>query len=485
MKKFKKIVSLMLAAAMSFTLVASQAAAVSAASADSKDVSAARVWSGKIDTSWFTKDKTKDRYEISTPEQLAGFAKLVEEAAHADRFTGVMISLTNDIVLNDTTNWENWKEKPPKNRWNPIGKVGSPVNGYCPFAGVFNGNGHTISGMYVNEKTQEEGRLFPACKEGGLFCYISGATIVDLKIEKSVVIAENTAGALAALSENSYIDGVEVNNVKVYNTAGQIAGGLIGEMGRINMTNLMFHGTLLAFGIVANPLIFNDGGDIIRASYMVNCRAVDTDVYTCAWDPTAGSLVGQIFRGGIYNSLSVNCTGSSLCNYRRDWSCFGAILGCEQFQGECTLKDCYCYNYKVIDSDKEKSKKIVRSDKDRVKAISKETLRSSSFAKKLGDGFKYVKNGTPVLSKINRYKVKVVLNGSKAKFTWTSVKNAKEYKIYYKQSNGVYKELTTVKTTNAELNNIKKGSSYSIMIRAFYSDGTYKDVDGGMFTFKA
>lgn len=105
----------MLAAAMSFTFAVSQAAAVSAASADSDKVSAARVWNGKADTSWFTKDKKKDSYEISTPEQLAGFAQLVTDAAHPDRFRGVMISLTNDIILNDTANWKNWKESPPKN----------------------------------------------------------------------------------------------------------------------------------------------------------------------------------------------------------------------------------------------------------------------------------------------------------------------------------------------------------------------------------
>lgn len=473
----------MLAAAMSFTFAVSQATAVSAASADSGKVSAARVWNGKADTSWFTKDKKKDSYEISTPEQLAGFAQLVTDAAHPDRFRGVMISLTNDIVLNDTANWKNWKESPPKNTWVPIGKVGGPVNGYCPFAGVFNGNGHTISGMYVNEKTPD-GLFSTSSKEGGLFCYISGASIVNLKIEKSVVMAENTAGVLTGLSEKSYIDGVEVNNAKVYSLTGNSVGGLIGSAGRVNATELVAAGTLLAFGILANPLIFGQD-EYIRATYAINCKAVNVDMYTSAWSPTAGGIVGSIFRGGIYNSLSVNCTASSLCKYRRDWSHYGAILGGEEYQGECTLQNCYSYNFKMADSNKEESKKLVRSDEERVKAVSEKTLQSKDFAKKLGDGFKYVKNSTPVLALINRCPVKVVLNGSKAKFMWTSVKNAAEYKIYYKQSNGVYKELTTVKSTSAELKNIKKGSTYSLMIRAFKSDGSYEDINGGKFTLNA
>lgn len=254
-------------------------------------------------------------------------------------------------------------------------------------------------------------------------------------------------------------------------------------MTRVNMTELIAAGTLLAFGIVVNPLIFGQD-EYVRASYVVNCKAVNADVYTSAWAPVAGALVGQTFRGGIYNSLSVDCTASSIGNYRRDYASYGSILGSEEYQGECTLQNCYSYNFKMVDSDKEKSKKLVRSDKERVKAVSKETLQSSNLAKKLGDGFKAVKNGSPVLANINRYKVKVVLNGSKAKFAWTSVKNAKEYKIYYK-SNDKYKELTTVKGTSAELNNIKKGSTYSLLIRAIYSDGTYEEVNGGKFTLKA
>ena len=486
MKKFKKLVSLMLAAAMSFTFAVSQAAAVSAASADSDKVSAARVWNGKADTSWFTKDKTEARYAISTPEQLAGFAQLVTDAAHPDRFRGVMISLTNDIVLNDTANWENWRAKPPKNTWEPIGKEGSPVSGYCPFAGVFNGNGHTISGMYVNEMENQSRKR----KEGGLFCYISGAVVVNLKIEKCVVISERgTAGALAGMSEKSYIDGVEVKNAKIYAPyanycQGGPVGGIIGTMTRVNATELVAAGTLLAFGIVLDPLRYGQE-EYIRASSVINCRAENVDLYTEAWSPLAGGIVGSTFRGGIYNCVSINCTASSLGRYRRDWSHYGAILGGEEYQGECTLQNCYSYNFKMVDSNKEESKKLVRSDKERVKAVSEKTLRSKDFAKKLGNGFKYVKNSAPVLALINRYPVKVVLNGSKAKFFWTSVKNAEEYKIYYKQSNGVYKELITVTGTSAELKNIKKGSKYTLMIRAFKSDGSYEEVNGGKFTLNA
>lgn len=50
-----------------------------------------KVWDGTADTSWFQGDL--DYYEISTAEQLAGFAQLVNEG---NSFKNVTICLTND-----------------------------------------------------------------------------------------------------------------------------------------------------------------------------------------------------------------------------------------------------------------------------------------------------------------------------------------------------------------------------------------------------
>lgn len=473
MKRLKKIASLMLAAAMAFTVTVSQAAAASAASSDNSKVSAARVWTGKADTSWFDKDNLKDSYDISTPEQLAGFSQLVTEAAHYDRFRGVTINLTNDIILNDTTGWENWEQKPPKNTWSPIGKIGNFVTGYCPFAGVFNGNGHTISGIYTDKDK----------KGGGLFTYISGAVICNLKIEKSVVISEGAVGALVSSCEGSYIDSVEVNNVKVYNQKyHNPTGGIVGRMCAVNFLVPLTYMTLTACGVFVNPLFFA-GEKMNISSAMNNCKAVNVDLYSPQFYSAVGPLIGLMHvTSGIANSISVNCTVTSEQKAKKSGD-YGSVCGAAS-TNDCIIKNCYSYGFKVYGRDGE-AKDFKVNDSDRVKTVSKTTLQSQSLAKKLGEGYKYVKNGTPVLTKINRYKVKAVFNGTKLKLAWTSVSGAKNYKVYYKQSNGVYKELTTVTGTTATLKNIKKGSSYTFMIRAFYSDGTFADVDSGKFTVKA
>ncbi len=62
-----------------------------------------------------------------------------------------------------------------------------------------------------------------------------------------------------------------------------------------------------------------------------------------------------------------------------------------------------------------------------------------------------------------------------------AVDGAVKYKVMYKKSNGKYSTLATTKKTTAILKNIKKGTTYNILIRAYFEVGTYKTVDGGKF----
>lgn len=127
---------------------------------------AADAWDGTDNTSWYTDAEedagTADKpYEISTAEQLAGLAQLVNGGTN---FSGKTIKLTADIDLGD-------KE------WTPIG---NDENWELKFSGTFDGDGHTISGLNVLDT------LFP-----GLFGYVDG--VVQNLIVKGKVNAGNTA----------------------------------------------------------------------------------------------------------------------------------------------------------------------------------------------------------------------------------------------------------------------------------------------------
>ena len=98
-------------------------------------------------------------YEISTAEQLAGLAKLVNGG---NNFSGKTIKLTADIDLNNQA-------------WTPIG---NGDNSFA-FSGTFDGDGYTISGLNV-----------PDTNAPGLFGYIFG-TVQNLIVKGSVTVGEN------------------------------------------------------------------------------------------------------------------------------------------------------------------------------------------------------------------------------------------------------------------------------------------------------
>ena len=93
-----------------------------------------------------------DFYLISTANELRLFAAIVNGTDGMTRNTAACGKLTADILLNDTEDWESWNETTaPTNNWTPIG------NSSQPFTGTFDGQGHTVSGIFVNSGNNCQG----------------------------------------------------------------------------------------------------------------------------------------------------------------------------------------------------------------------------------------------------------------------------------------------------------------------------------------
>ena len=95
-------------------------------------------WDGSADTSWYTSAPDASVYHISTAEQLAGLAQLVNADPGTTNFAGKTFYLENDLDLSG-------------HEWISIGTGGG---GDCPeysFCGVFDGQGHVISNLYSHE----------------------------------------------------------------------------------------------------------------------------------------------------------------------------------------------------------------------------------------------------------------------------------------------------------------------------------------------
>ena len=125
----KRIGSLLLILALCFTLLPT-AAFAEGTSVDN--------WDGSADTSWYTSAPDASEYRISTAEQLAGLAQLVNADPGKTNFAGKTFYLEKDLDLS-------------RHEWISIGTGRGGSNPEYSFCGVFDGQDHVISNLYSHE----------------------------------------------------------------------------------------------------------------------------------------------------------------------------------------------------------------------------------------------------------------------------------------------------------------------------------------------
>ena len=269
----KKILSVLLTA----MLLLSALSGISVGAEDSTGT--ASVYSGTPDLSFWESAIESEQTEIiiTTADQLMGFASLTTNM----NFEGYTIKLGADIIINDGDS-TTWKATAPAHMWSC-----STAHDFR-FAGTFDGQGHTISGLY--SKTEQE------C---GLFGTVASGTVI-----KNVKVV------------NSYFEFLLNEN---YNNCGM--GGIAGRV---------------------------DAGNVFtkKTSTIANCY-VEAILYTSA---TSSQDVGHTGMGGIVgyvgnnfdeqnNTLNVeNCTFiGSIEGYRF----IGGVIGRLDCDGIANVKNCH------------------------------------------------------------------------------------------------------------------------------------------------
>ena len=207
-----------------------------------------------------------DPYQIGTAEGLKWFRDKVNRAKTPDE-TKICAVLTADIDLKNE-------------EWTPIGIDYTIYSGKPPYAGTFDGKGHTIKNLSIDSSAQYV----------GLFGYVDGGTIRNLTVSGSVKGTEHTGGIAGA----AYCGTFEncANQCKVQ---GDTTGGIIG------------------FALFGNTLIVRDcynvgsitgrnAGGIIgqcnnRLETIRNCYNAGTVTGTA----NAGAIIGIYGSDNIYN----------------------------------------------------------------------------------------------------------------------------------------------------------------------------------------
>ena len=176
------------------------------------------VWNGKMEKPSTEFIEGKNYMLIYTAEELAYFADQVTNKGEEKINAKLMqhIRLNPDNMVDDQGNLLISQSK--LNEWTPIGGGTSNII----YKGIFEGNGFTISGIYVNK---------PAFERAGFFGTLAGSNNNDsahvrrLGIENSYIIGKEQVGGIAGRMNYAEIQQVFVRNSYI---KGEIAGGIVG-----------------------------------------------------------------------------------------------------------------------------------------------------------------------------------------------------------------------------------------------------------------
>lgn len=181
-----------------------------------------------------------DPFQISEAGHLVLLHEILKKEEAETNFDDTYVKghyvLTTDISLNDTSDFANWSTTAPEYGWEPIGAELS-LNS---FAGVLDGNGHKISGMFMDvDGAQTES----AIDYYGLFAALEG-TVKNLTIENAYICASGSVtevGTVAGHTHDATIDNCHVDSVIELYSSNNV-GGITGNGGTIS--NCSYKGTI-------------------------------------------------------------------------------------------------------------------------------------------------------------------------------------------------------------------------------------------------
>lgn len=209
-----------------------------------------------------------DPYTISTAAGLRALADIVDGGYD---FSGKTVVLDEDIDL----------EGNDSDRWTPIGRYKDESGNTTSYSfnGTFDGQGHTISGLYIDTEPENPDIHMNISGFQGLFGRVGEqGTIKNLALDGEI-IANNNSGSFAAENkgtiENCY-SAVKIHVVAQNGGSGGIAGDNSGKI-----SNCYFAGeaVIQAYGYFAGICYGNNG--TLENCYSVGATNAMWQVYGC------------------------------------------------------------------------------------------------------------------------------------------------------------------------------------------------------------
>ncbi len=272
-----------------------------------------------------------DPYIIPDLEMLEFYRDMINTGSDS-KYNGAHYILTDDIELDG-------EEKP----WTPIGS-----NKDHAFTGTFDGNGHTISELYINSNSEY----------AGLFgCVGTGGMIKDLTVEGEITVSGSTScvGGIAGIVSSSGQVGMSVltdsNDSKMgiidctskvtinvtYN--GSSVGGIVGSCGGATISGCENYGAVSVVGASKYGIDVNIGGvvgDNNEHSDVSNCYNTGAVSAQNAEYADIGGVVGD---NNEHSDVS-NCYNTGAVSVQNvEEAALGGVVGYND--DESTVSNCY------------------------------------------------------------------------------------------------------------------------------------------------
>ena len=262
----KRIGSLLLILALCFTLLPT-AAFAEETSVDN--------WDGSADTSWYTSAPDASEYRISTAEQLAGLAQLVNADPGTTNFAGKTLYLENDLDLSG-------------HEWISIGTV---LGGEYPeysFCGVFDGQGHVISNLYSHESYIEGADESHNLLRNALFGSVYNGEVKNLGVANAEIWIDPKDDSAAG--KGILVDWMGKSKITNCWTSGSIYSGTKIEKNIGGIVGITMQGCTISGCYSTATLTGN----------FTNSERYYTEPDPAAWpSDTIGGIVGARFDGNL------------------------------------------------------------------------------------------------------------------------------------------------------------------------------------------
>lgn len=223
---------------------------------------------------------------------------------------GVYFKMMANVDLTEYLEDEN-----PTQGWQPVGSSSSA------FKGILDGNGKTISGLWIKRSSADY---------VGFFGNTKNATIKNVTIVANDIVGKDNVGGLSGYSDNSTFNGVSFSSTKIQ--GGTNVGGLAGNTGdNMILSDNTVAVTINATGDYVGGLIGkNDAGYNLSIS---GCKVNDSRI-------TGNNYVGGAIGGNIGYHSTTNSMSS--CYIHAD------ITGSQKVGGICGHSENYTQTVNML-----------------------------------------------------------------------------------------------------------------------------------------